>query len=344
MESEMKKPTPQPKPIRKRRWLFWSTFALTILLFLTLHRCYQAPVLQAPSAPISSSTGTKDSSIAPPLDSAPIPEPRTPNPIPIHTDIPKPKPVEVPTDSSPYLYANPWGGRHFDSVQVELFCRGNCVVLYSVTDSINFKTYEAPLTFRRNTVLWISAADSLARQVHPIRIEYTIEKDPGFCRRGMMPVKLSQGEVCVDIYEWPNQEGELPQASINQMQATDSCKKVGKHLCSLEEWQSACHGPENDNYPYTGKYNEKHCTTKDNQATRSGRSPACRSYYGNRDMTGNLWEWTSTPAPQEDFFLVAGGNWSTGPEATCSLRKYSFYPQNRYPFVGFRCCEEIEKK
>ena len=29
-----------------------------------------------------------------------------------------------------------------------------------------------------------------------------------------------------------------------------------------------------------------------------------------------------------------------GNDATCGLSKFSFYPQNRYPFVGFRCCQD----
>ena len=88
-------------------------------------------------------------------------------------------------------------------------------------------------------------------------------------------------------------------------------------------------------------YNAHYCATRQLEPSRSGRSPACRSYYGVYDLAGNVWEWTRSPdAAHEDFFLVAGGNWEAAEKADCDLSKYSFYPQNRYPGVGFRCCAE----
>lgn len=59
------------------------------------------------------------------------------------------------------------------------------------------------------------------------------------------------------------------------------------------------------------------------------------------DMNGNLWEWTDTPAREmPNRYLVAGGAWDTQNESKCTDTKYSFYPQNQYNFVGFRCCAD----
>jgi hypothetical protein len=246
---------------------------------------------------------------------------------------------EAAFNDSLYVYADPWGGRHFDSVTVSLFCRESCLVLYSFEDSIHLKSYDHPLKIRRNAKLWIAGVNDSGSQSEPVEIVYTIEKRKGDCPSGMMPFRLDGGLKCMDIYEWPNTEGEEPTAFVNQGEAADSCRSAGKRLCSYKEWNTVCRGPEGYRYPYGSRYNENHCPAKEASAVRSGRFPACRSYYGVYDLVGNLWEWTATPSSRkEGFFLVAGGNWDTGGQAACDLQKFSFYPQNRYLFVGFRCC------
>lgn len=337
-----------------RRWLAAAVFFATLLL-LVMHRCdRELPPVEPPLLP-SRGAGLPDT----PAPRLPAP-PDTPVAAPPKVDTPRlrprppprpdtPKPALLPAPDSaetPYLYADPWGGRHFDSVRVALHCREGCLILYSLEDSVNFKTYEDTLTFRRDATLWISGVDSSGRRVPPIRIPYVIERNPGSCREGNMPVTVGGATACMDVYEWPNREGEPPRAFVTWQQAADSCKAAGKRLCTAEEWTAACRGPDASAYPYGSRYNENHCPAKEAAAARSGRFPACRSYYGLHDMTGNLWEWTSTPGgaggDEGERFLVAGGNWSAGGEARCGYVKYSFYPAVRYPFVGFRCCRDAK--
>ncbi len=243
----------------------------------------------------------------------------------------------------PYVYADPWGGRHFDSITVSLHCREDCVILYSFTDSVNLRSYNAPLTIRHNTTLWFAGLSAHGNRMQTTRLEYVIEKNPRNCSAGSMPVQVQGHAVCVDVYEWPNRENAQPQAMMNHDQAEDSCRSAGKHLCSEDEWQAACHGPEQSRYPYGQSYDERYCPAQQSAPSRSGRFPACRSYYGLYDLTGNMWEWTSTPNPQHsDFYFVAGGGWDAADNATCGMAKYSFYPQNRYPTVGARCCVEAK--
>lgn len=267
----------------------------------------------------------------------------------------------VPVDSTPYLWADPWGGRHFDSVRVTLHCREGCLILYALDDSVNFKSYDMPLVFKRNVTLFISGVDSLNRQAPAVRVDYVIERNPGACAGNSMPISSTTanqsggttptatstplagktGTVCMDLYEWPDSNGAVARAFVTRQEAADSCKSVGKRLCTASEWRDGCQGPDKDPYPYGTKYHENHCPAKEAAAARSGRFPVCRSYYGLFDMTGNLWEWTATPAPDSDFFMVAGGNWTAGNQATCGHAKFSFYPSVRYPFVGFRCCQDV---
>ncbi len=329
-------------------------FFLTLLLAMLLHRCQNEKLPPASTLP-SAQPGKPFNEE--PLDSIKPPATETTltkNPTPITTNTAShPKLAEqipaqlrvAPGDSGPYIYADPWGGRHFDSVRVALHCREECLILYSLEDSVHFKSYETPFTFRRNTTLWLSGIDSLRRQVAPIRVEYVIERNPGACSENSMPVEVNGKSVCMDVFEWPNREGAFPSTFVNQQEASDSCKHAHKRLCTEEEWRTTCQGPDKATYPYGNKYNENYCPAKEAAVTRSGRFPVCRSYYGVYDQTGNLWEWTSTPSKSDsDFFLVAGGNWDSGNEGTCSLAKFSFYPSVRYPFVGFRCCQNVTGK
>jgi hypothetical protein len=253
--------------------------------------------------------------------------------------------VESESADSLFVYADPWGGRHFDSVTVELFCREGCLIIYSLEDSLNMKSYSDPIKILRNQTLWIAGVNDSGQQSSPVQIKYVIEKRRGDCPENMMPFESQGSMVCMDVYEWPNKDGERPSAYVTRREAADSCAAAGKRLCTLEEWQIACRGPERNLYPYGNKYNENYCPAKEKTARRSGRFPVCRSYFGFYDLTGNLWEWTSTQyTEREEYYMVAGGNWTTGNQATCRQTKFSFFPQNRYLFVGFRCCQDVPGK
>ncbi len=339
-------PQPEARPSRRRRRMRrlvpWLVFLLVLLLALLLHRC-PSPPPPIPQPPLH--TSPPPAAAPPETSSAKL----LPPPKPVEKRKPHPPPAPTPpvaaavskNDTLPFVYADPWGGRHFDSVRVTLHCRENCVVLYSLEDSVHFRSYDSALTFRRNTTLWMAGETFDGRQTPPVRLEYVIEKNRGECPSQTMPVKVDRRTVCVDEYEWPNREGAWPQTMVSQAQAEDSCQAAGKRLCTREEWQDACQGPDQSRYPYGTPYDERYCPAQQTAPARSGRSPACRSYYGIYDLTGNVWEWTATPdSAEDDFFWVAGGDWETAEKATCRQAKFSFYPQNRYPSVGFRCCEE----
>jgi len=334
----------QPQKSRRKPWRPIAIFLFVILVALIFHTCQKEnPPVSSSLPPVPKSElshtapiDTPSTNPIPPRDSLPkisTTAPKTPpqkKPAPLTLPIPAPTPPRTlaPVDSGPYLYADPWGGRHFDSVRVSLHCRENCLILYSLEDSVHFKSYETPFVFRRNTTVWISGIDSVNRQVTPIRVDYVIERNPGTCTGNSMPLDVKgqvNKTVCMDIYEWPNREGEFPQTFVTQKEATDSCKQAGKRLCTQTEWHDACQGPDAATYPYGNKYNENYCPAKETKAERAGRFPVCRSYYGLYDMTGNIWEWTSTTSPNDaDFDMVVGGNWNAGNEATCSLAKFSF--------------------
>ncbi len=330
-----------------RRWIPILVFFGVVLFSWFFHRCSQPPISLPNPPDVVTTPGQKLGSLSPP----PKPESVAVLPKTLGKKIFAPREtlatvsvkVDSVQDTIPFVYADPWGGRHFDSVTVTLHCREDCVLIYSLTDSLHFQSYAGPLTFRRSTPLWIAGITLQGHQSPAVYLDYVIEKNTKNCGLGSMPIGATGHEICVDIFEWPNQEGASPQEMVDQATAESSCQKVGKRLCSAEEWQEACQGPDRSRYPYGNQYDERYCSAQQKGPARSGYFPACRSYYGVYDLTGNHWEWTSTPdKDHEDYFLVAGGNWEAAEKATCSFRKYSFFPQNRYPGVGFRCCAEAK--
>ncbi len=55
---------------------------------------------------------------------------------------------------------------------------------------------------------------------------------------------------CMDRFEAPNVEGELPLVMYSLYEAQDWCDARGKRLCYDDEWTLACGGEEANPYPY----------------------------------------------------------------------------------------------
>jgi hypothetical protein len=251
-------------------------------------------------------------------------------------------PAEIAADSTPPQPSIlPPPGRYYKPIDLRVECNEpKCETEISIGDSLNpvkgkienhsktGKVYFRAIDSARNASQWQTADYDMARD--------------NICSENSYPVPVKGKTVCIDAYEFPNKYGEKPRNMVSQNAAVMLCENAGKRLCSVEEWQAACQGNQNSRYPYGNSYNQTKCATDLKSAkepNRSGFAEHCRSYYGIYDMSGNLWEWTSTPAEREGLFLVAGGAWNTQNASSCAETKFSFYPQNEYPFVGFRCCK-----
>lgn len=225
-------------------------------------------------------------------------------------------------------------GRYYKPINLRVECgEPKCETELSVDGSNYNKT--GTVRFR--------AIDSVGNASDWLEAAYDMASDNN-CAANSFPVPVKGKTICVDAYEFPNKAGEKPRNMVSHDVASSLCKQAGKRLCSVEEWQAACKGNSNSRYPYGSSYNQTKCVTDLRSAkepNRSGFAEHCRSYFGMYDMSGNLWEWTSTPAERDGLFLVAGGAWNTQNASSCNETKFSFYPQNEYAFVGFRCCSDI---
>ncbi len=148
---------------------------------------------------------------------------------------------------------------------------------------------------------------------------------------------LDQGSTtCIDRYEWPNKKGSKPAVAMTAIQspwdkkrgdntknAEALCASVGKRLCEMEEWTSACRGKGGTDYPFGRELPERKPRAEDalcnyaqmfrerkdavkvfkrdptylawlNQSDPSG-TRGCISGSGAEDMMGNVEEWVTCP-------------------------------------------------
>ena len=140
-----------------------------------------------------------------------------------------------------------------------------------------------------------------------------------------------------------NQFAHEPIRDVTWPEAKGECERLGRRLCSEDEWEKACKGPENWLYTYGDKFDDQKCP-------RSGyfpppylvtQFPLCTSYAKVWGLGGGLMEWTSTM--QGSNYIVKGGaigNAAAEEKGTrCGARSdraENFSQQH----IGFRCCAD----
>jgi len=168
---------------------------------------------------------------------------------------------------------------------------------------------------------------------------------------------------CIDRFEYPNREGELPRADVSWSEAERLCRERGQRLCSSAEWELACEGESGRRYSYGSRRDVERCNTPiagggpvDGvpPVRPAGAFSGCSTPEGVRDLNGSLAEWVADPwtGPPEDFNQgaeVDPGTWRTLRGGTMWDR--TFYGQDctsRHGHVGgfannddgFRCCAD----
>ena len=161
-------------------------------------------------------------------------------------------------------------------------------------------------------------------------------------------IEIASG-LFMDRYEYPNQKGSMASNFVSWEEANQTCQKHSKRLCSVKEWEYACQGQEGYLFPYGDQHVKGACAIEQEERTPSGSNPACSSPKGVVDLTGGLWEWTSSPvnakvlrgASGGSMYEIRGGAWMVeAVKATC--RPNDGYPaassKTLFESVGFRCC------
>jgi sulfatase modifying factor 1 len=195
------------------------------------------------------------------------------------------------------------------------------------------------------------------------------------CKRVKEPTKCIGSETpmryCIDKYEFPNRKGQRPMVMQNFYQAQAHCAKVGKRVCTENEWTLACEGPSRRPFPYgyvrdpekcngdkTYGFPDKELVTNSDpkelerlwQGKVSGSQPDCISEYGVHDMPGNADELAASVTkfpgnPKRNFDNVTtGGPWYYGVRNQCRPKIYTHDESFAYYYLSWRCCAEPDGK
>lgn len=140
---------------------------------------------------------------------------------------------------------------------------------------------------------------------------------------------------CIDKYEWPNKEGQIPQDWMTYFDAQKAVASVGKRLCTHREWSLAAEGPNMHPLPYGDGFHRSRLCNFDNrnpgidvfqskspndeasQALRallvpSGSMASCVSEFGVHDMSGNIDEWVVNESSNDLCIAKTSGNCRSG--------------------------------
>ena len=141
----------------------------------------------------------------------------------------------------------------------------------------------------------------------------------------------------------------LPSVNLTWYQAFAVCAQDGRHLCTVDEWQTAC---GEASYPW-GESPEpvEVCavpnadgSTSWEDTQRAGSLPGCVSPEGVYDQLGNAWEWADpkgTTAEGLPETAKLGGAWYAGAgDARCGLPAHDEHPPSFDGTIGFRCCND----
>ncbi len=186
--------------------------------------------------------------------------------------------------------------------------------------------------------------------------------------------------VCMDQFEAPNRRGERPYVMRSFEMAQRWCGERGKRVCTEQEWELACEGPERRPLAYGWKVDRSICNSDKGwrafdvkklsaggaeskaeverlwQGTPSGARLACVSSFGIFDMMGNVEEWVATRSSTGGAGAEPGeagrsprrrrwpgalmGGFWAKPWTGCRGTNDAHEPTFVFYETGFRCCAE----
>ena len=137
--------------------------------------------------------------------------------------------------------------------------------------------------------------------------------------------------------------GEKPSGCGKEHEAEDACSNVGKRLCTLTEWRTACKAATSNTYPYGNTFNTSKCNESvddvSSEKISGDEQTGCVNGWGVMHMSGNVEEWTRTKLTGQDMYYVTGGRYTDDATSSLQCNSYRLVGNDDYEvYRGFRCC------
>jgi hypothetical protein len=198
------------------------------------------------------------------------------------------------------------------------------------------------------------------------------ERAPGGVERPWSPFSAVDGhEGRVRAVSRP---GVVPQGYISGKQAMSACTASGKRLCTADEWERACRGPEGTQFPYGSTrragacnddvravhpvievanflglpadqwwragMNEPLINQLPGSLLRTAERSECTNDYGVFDMVGNLHEWIDDPDGtfRGGYYMDTTLN-GDGCQYATTGHEFRYHDYS----TGFRCCLDADR-
>jgi serine/threonine protein kinase len=160
----------------------------------------------------------------------------------------------------------------------------------------------------------------------------------------------------IDRYEHGNTAGQVPVTSVTYSEAAEACELQGKQLCTTNQWEKACKGPNNFIYSYGDAFDPEMCGEDIHAPYTSGSRAFCHSGYGIYDMSGGFMEWTaSAPEGLDSRRYVMGGTRADGSATASQSSRHRVERGYRCAYstdqsigyshqtLSFRCCKAADE-
>jgi hypothetical protein len=175
---------------------------------------------------------------------------------------------------------------------------------------------------------------------------------------------------CMDRFEYPGTVGEKPRVLTSWKNAKKLCEERGKRLCTEDEFNFACEGPDMKPYVYGFVRDKGTCNIDKpyiypdhsrtmleydecmqtewckkemerlDQREPIGQRTSCVSWAGVFDLNGNANEWVNLPNEKMPNRSGLKGGW-WGPIRARCRPTVTFHKESDYGYeAGFRCCSD----